>query len=365
MTYRFALMGLSAFALAACGGGDTSSTSSDSDTAASTTSANAFSRDKLKIVGSSTVYPFATTVAENFGNSSRFSAPIVESTGSGGGLKLFCAGVGEEHPDITNASRRIKQSEVDLCASNGVNDIVEMKIGFDGIVLANSRTAEPVELTLSDVYLALAKDVPTEDGTGFRPNPYTNWSEINPALPDLEIEVLGPPPTSGTRDAFVELAMEGGCKMFPMVAALKDSDKDAYKARCHALREDGFFKEAGEQDNLIIQKLNSNPDAFGIFGYSFLDQNRDTIQAASINGQAPTFDAIAAGDYPVARSLYVYIKGEHADMAPGLAEFANEFVSDRAAGEEGYLSDKGLIPLPAADRATVAADVAAMRPMKM
>ena len=362
--YRSTLLALSALTLAACGSGDNTPASSDTKAAAPAAS-DAFSRDKLKIVGSSTVYPFSTTVAENFGNSSRFSAPIVESTGSGGGLKLFCAGVGEDTPDITNASRRIKSSEVELCAENGINQIVEMKIGYDGIVLANSRATDAVEFTLSDVFLALAKDVPTEDGTGFRPNPYTKWSEINPALPDREIEVLGPPPTSGTRDAFVELAMEGGCKMFPMIAELKNTDKDAYKARCHAMREDGLFKEAGEQDNLIIQKLNSNPNAFGIFGYSFLDQNRDSIQAAKINGVAPSFDDIASGDYPVARSLFVYLKGEHAGKAPGLKEFAMEFVSERAAGEEGYLSDKGLIPLPSADRAKIAADVANMTPMKM
>ena len=365
MKLRTALLALSATALAACGSSETATVETEGVTVDPAVNANAFSRDRLRIVGSSTVYPFSTTVAENFGNSTRFNAPIVESTGSGGGLKLFCAGVGEEHPDITNASRRIKQSEVDLCASNGVDDIVEMKIGYDGIVLANSRESDPVELTLADVYLALAKDVPTEDGTGFRPNPYTKWSEVNAALPDLEIDVLGPPPTSGTRDAFVELAMEGGCKQFPMVAALKDSDGDAFKARCHALREDGLFKEAGEQDNLIIQKLRANPNAFGIFGYSFLDQNRDTIQAASINGVKPSFDKIADGDYPVARSLYVYLKGEHADMAPGLKEFASEFISDRAAGDEGYLADKGLIPLPAGERTTVASDVTAMRRMKM
>jgi len=365
MIYRSVLLALGAFSLAACGGDKPSTSSTETQSANSAAVSGAFSRDKLTIVGSSTVYPFSTTVAENFGNSSRFSAPIVESTGSGGGLKLFCAGVGEDTPDITNASRRIKSSEVELCAENGVNDIVEMKIGYDGIVLANSRESVHVDFTLAEVYLALAKDVPTEDGTAFRPNPYTNWSQINPALPDREIEVLGPPPTSGTRDAFVELAMEGGCKMFPMVAELKNTDKDAYKARCHAMREDGLFKEAGEQDNLIIQKLNSNPNAFGIFGYSFLDQNRDSIQAAKINGVEPSFDDISSGEYPVARSLYVYLKGEHADKAPGLKEFATEFVSDRAAGEEGYLSDKGLIPLSPADRAAIAADIANMTPMKM
>ena len=365
MKLRTALLALSATAIAACGSGSDTETVTVTD--ATTTNAavdGAFSRDRLRIVGSSTVYPFSTTVAENFGNSTNFNAPIVESTGSGGGLKLFCAGVGEDHPDITNASRRIKSSEVDLCASNGVNDIVEMKIGYDGIVLANSRDNDPLQISLAELYQALAKDVPDGNG-GFMPNPNTNWSDINSALPNKPIEVLGPPPTSGTRDAFVELAMEGGCEMFPDVAALADTDKDAFKARCHTMREDAAFTEAGEQDNLIIQKLKANPNSYGIFGYSFLDQNRDTIHAASINGVEPTFDNIAEGDYPVARSLYVYLKGEHADKAPGLKEFATEFMSERAAGEEGYLADKGLIPLPAGERSAVAADVTAMNRMKM
>ena len=363
MTFRMLAMAASALALAACG--DAPSTTTDTDMpAASTADANTFGRQELRIVGSSTVYPFATTVAENFGQSTNFAAPIVESTGSGGGLKLFCAGVGENTPDITNASRRIKPSEIELCAENGVNEVVEMQVGYDGIVLASSRKSDPVQLTLSDVYLALAKDVPDGNG-GFMPNPNVNWSDINPALPNRKIEVLGPPPTSGTRDAFVELAMEGGCSMFPDVAALEKTDKDAFKARCHTLREDDGFTEAGEQDNLIIQKLNANPNAFGIFGYSFLDQNRDTIQAAQINGEEPTFEKIASGDYPVARSLYVYLKGEHAGMAPGLKEFATEFISGRAAGEDGYLADKGLIPLSEAERNRIAADVAAMKRVSM
>ena len=362
---RSILLGFSAAALlAACGASDDADTVAvETDVATETASAD-FDRDQLQIVGSSTVYPFATVVAENFGQTTNFKAPIVESTGSGGGLKLFCSGVGPNTPDITNASRRIKPSEIELCEENGVDGVVEMKIGYDGIVLANSRKGDPMELTLADVYLALAKDIPDGEG-GFKPNPYTMWNEVNSALPAREIEVLGPPPTSGTRDAFVELAMEGGCKMFPMVAALKDTDKDAYKARCHTIREDDAFVEAGENDNLIIKKLDTNPNAFGIFGYSYLDQNKDAIQAATMNGQSPTFEAISSGEYPVARSLFVYIKPQHVGLAPGLMEFAQEFSSDRAAGEYGYLADKGLIPLPAADRQQVATDVAALKPVKL
>ena len=238
-----------------------------------------YTRDRITIVGSSTVFPFATTVAERFGKIMDFKTPVVESTGSGGGLKLFCSGVGESHPDIANASRRIKKSEVDKCASNGVSEIVEVKIGYDGIVLANSRKSDPYRLTLKDVFLALAKNVPDGEGKT-KPNPYTMWSDVNPDLPNTRIEVLGPPPTSGTRDAFVELALEGGCKKFDWVKALKKQDKSAYKALCHTIREDGAFVEAGENDNLIVKKLDANPDALGIFGFSFLDQNADIVQGS-------------------------------------------------------------------------------------
>ena len=263
-----------ALALAACGGADTAPLSSDAASGASVDApASGFDRDSLRIVGSSTVYPFATTVAEAFGQSTGHPSPIVESTGSGGGLKLFCEGVGADTPDIANASRRIKESEVALCARNGVENIVEMKIGYDGIVFANARSAEPLDLNLRELYLALARDVPDDSG-GFEPNPNTLWSDVDPRLPERPIEVLGPPPTSGTRDAFVELAMEGGCETFPEVAALKSADEETFKARCHTLREDDAFTEAGEQDNLVISKLGANPNAFGIFGYGFLEIGR-------------------------------------------------------------------------------------------
>jgi len=304
----------------------------------------AIARDQISIVGSSTVFPFSTTVAERFGKNTEFKTPVVESTGSGGGLKLFCSGIGERTPDITNASRRIKASEVELCAKNGVADIVEVKIGFDGIVLANSRAGGVMEITRKDIFLALAKDVPDGEGKT-KPNPYKTWADVNAKLPATKIEVLGPPPTSGTRDAFVELAMEGGCKKFDWVKALKKSDKSAYKTLCHTIREDGAFVEAGENDNLIVQKLEVNPNAFGIFGYSFLDQNSDKMQGSLIGGVEPTFENIADGAYPISRSLFFYVKKAHIGVVPGIEAYLSEFISEDAAGEDGYLADKGLIPM--------------------
>ncbi|RXJ71852.1 phosphate ABC transporter substrate-binding protein [Veronia nyctiphanis] len=308
--------------------------------------AHAASRDYISIVGSSTVYPFATVVAERFGRTSSFAVPKIESTGSGGGLKLFCAGVGENTPDITNASRKIKSSEVELCAKNGVNDIVEIKIGYDGIAFANSKKSEQFNVELKDIFTALAKVVPDANGN-LIPNPNKTWKDVNPSLPATKIEVLGPPPTSGTRDAFVELAMEGGCKKYPELAALKKQDKKKYKAVCHGIREDGAFIEAGENDNLIVQKLDANPQAFGIFGFSFLDQNSDKVQGSKIAGVAPSFNAIGDGSYPVSRSLYFYVKKAHQNVVPGLKEYVTSFTSEDAIGDEGYLTDRGLIPLAA------------------
>ncbi len=308
-------------------------------------------RDYINIVGSSTVYPFATVVAEQFGKSTSFKTPKIESTGSGGGLKLFCAGVGVEHPDIANASRRIKQSEFDRCAQNGVKEIIEVKIGYDGIVLANSKKTEPFKLTRKDIFLALAKDVPDpKGGEKLIPNPYKTWKDVNPELPDKAIEVLGPPPTSGTRDAFVELAMEGGAKSFAWVKAMKKKDKKAYKAICHTIREDGAYVEAGENDNLIVQKLEANPNALGIFGFSFLDQNLDKVQGSYVDAVEPTFENIAEGQYPVSRPLFFYVKKAHANVIPGIKEYLAEFTSNKAWGPEGYLSEKGLIPMPDTER---------------
>lgn len=321
-------------------------------------------RDQIRIVGSSTVFPFATAVAEDFGKTSSFKTPVVESTGSGGGLKLFCAGVGADHPDITNASRRIKSSEVKKCASNGISEITEVKIGFDGIVLANSKASSQLSLSLAQVFLATAKMVPGPDGDLIE-NPYKKWSDIDSSLPNAKIEVLGPPPTSGTRDAFAEIAMEGGCKTFPAIKAMKQSDKKKYKAVCHGVREDGAYIEAGENDNLIVQKLEVNPSALGIFGFSFLDQNGDKLQGSVIGGVQPTFDAIASGKYPVARSLYFYVKNAHVGEIPGIKEYLAAFTDEKAWGDYGYLADKGLIPLPEAERASSGAAVRALTPLSM
>jgi phosphate transport system substrate-binding protein len=310
--------------------------------------AEAQARDQIRIVGSSTVFPFSTAVAEQFGQKSGLKTPVVESTGTGGGIKLFCAGVGENTPDITNASRQIKKSELEACAKNGVAEVTEVKIGFDGIVLANSKQGQPLALTQKDVWLALAKEVPV-DGK-LAPNPYTNWNEINPSLPAAKIEVLGPPPTSGTRDAFVELVMDSGCEGFPEIEALEG---DAKEVACRTIREDGAYIDAGENDNLIVQKLEANRNALGIFGYSFLDENRDRVQGAAIDGVAPTFEAIASQEYPVSRPLFIYVKGAHAGVVPGLEEYVREYVSERAIGEDGYLAEIGLIPLPPAELASV------------
>jgi phosphate transport system substrate-binding protein len=306
-------------------------------------------REQIRVVGSSTVYPFTTVVAEHFGKSSKFKTPVIESTGTGGGFKLFCSGVGDSYPDVSNASRAIKKSEIENCAKNGVVGITEVKIGYDGIVLANSKAAKPMNISLKHLYLALAKEIPVGEGK-FKPNSYKSWNEIDPALPAAKIEVLGPPPTSGTRDAFVELAMEGGCKSFDDIKALEKSDEKKFKALCHGVREDGAFVEAGENDMLIVKKLEQNKAAFGIFGFSFLDQNADKIQGTNIGGIAPTFENIAASKYPVSRPLFFYVKKAHAASVPGIKEFLTEFTSEKAWGENGYLADKGLIPMPKPER---------------
>jgi phosphate transport system substrate-binding protein len=341
-------------------------------------------RDYVSIVGSSTVYPFATTVAEQFGKSSKFSTPKVESTGSGGGLKLFCTGVGVSHPDITNASRRIKKSEYDKCQANGVKDIIEVKVGYDGIVIANSKKSPLMKLSRKDLFLALAKKVPGADGK-LIDNPYKTWKDVNASLPDTKIEVLGPPPTSGTRDAFAELAMEGGAKAFPDMKALRKAKGDAvnplmaklgipenafnkkgkkvFKLIAHSIREDGAYIEAGENDNLIVQKLEANPAALGIFGFSFLDQNEDKVQGSIIDGHAPTFEGISDGSYPVSRPLFFYVKKAHVTVIPGISGYLAEFTSDKAWGEEGYLTDKGMIPMPQEERTKFAADVQNLTPL--
>lgn len=327
---------------------------------------SAAARSHINIVGSSTVYPFSTVVAERFGRSTDFKTPKVESTGSGGGMKLFCQGVGSQHPDITNASRRIKKSEFDLCQNNGVKDIVEVLIGYDGIVIANSRKSAQMNISRKDIFLALAEQVPNPDGTEtLVSNPYKTWKDVNSKLPNIAIEVLGPPPTSGTRDAFAELALEGGCKKFSWIKAMKKKDKKAYKALCHTVREDGPYIEAGENDNLIVQKLNANPKALGVFGFSFLDQNIDQVQPSIVDGKEPTFETIANGSYPVSRPLYFYVKQAHVGVVPGIAEYLAEFTRERTWGDEGYLTEKGMIPLDEAKREKIASEVKSLKALSL
>ena len=308
-------------------------------------------RDQINVVGSSTVYPFSTVVAETFGNKTGIKVPKIESTGSGGGMKLFCKGLGTSHPDITNASRRIKKNEFNKCKENGI-DVVEIKVGYDGIVIANSKKAKLLNLTKRQIFLALAKQVPegNKEGGNLVDNPNKKWSDIDPNLPNKKIEVLGPPPTSGTRDAFNELAIEGGCKTFPKLKAIKKQDKKKYKAICRAVREDGAFIEAGENDNLIVQKLVENESAFGVFGFSFLIENEDKIQGSTVDGMAPTIETIADKSYGVSRPLYFYVKLAHVDVIPGIREFLEEYTSEDAWGPGGYLEERGMIPMPESER---------------
>ncbi len=314
----------------------------------------ASARDQLHIVGSSTVYPFSTTVAESLARQGVLTSPVVEATGTGGGIKLFCEGVGEATPDMVGASRKIKDSEVQTCAQNGVAKITEIPIGHDGIVIANSKAGPDFSITRAQLFLALAKNVP-QNGA-LVANPYRSWNQIDAALPNEKIEMLGPPPTSGTRDAFVELVMDHGCAAFPEIAAL---DADARKAACQQVREDGAYIDAGENDNLIVQKLDANPAAFGIFGYSFLEANADKLKGAAIEGVAPDYDSIANATYPVARELYVYVKDAHRTIITGIDAFVRELLSARAMGMDGYLADKGLVPFTDAERTRLEADILA------
>lgn len=301
----------------------------------------AMARDTISIVGSSTVYPFATVVAERFGTKTDFNTPKLESTGSGGGMKLFCQGIGTQHPDITNASRRMKSSEFELCQKNGVTDITEFRIGSDGIVIASSKEAENLDITLEQLFLALGSKVPV-DGEWVA-NPHEKWSDIDSSLPNKAIQVMGPPPTSGTRDSFNELALAAGCEELPEAANLS---KDEHKSICESVREDGAFIEAGENDNLIVQKLIGDTDMYGVFGYSFLEENADRLQAATLNGMVPTAEGIAADEYPVARSLFFYVKKAHVGVIPGMQEYVDEFTSNAAMGQNGYLKSVGLIVPP-------------------
>jgi len=307
------------------------------------------SRDQIKIVGSSTVYPFTTAVAEAFVNrdSSR-KAPVVESTGTGGGIKLFCAGIGSQHPDIVDASRRFKKSEYDSCQSNGVGEIEEIQIGIDGIAVAESKSGPKLKLSKKDLYLALAAN------PGGKANAAKTWKDVNPALPAVPIQVYGPPSTSGTRDAFVELIMTPGCKAAtPEVAAIEKSDKEKFEAQCNRIREDGVYVDKGENDNLIVQNLSTNPNAVGLFGYSYLEENADKLVGVPIEGITPTYDTIVGGTYPGARPLFLYVKKRHLKAVPGLTEFLNLYTEMWA--PKGELVKRGLIAAPDDIRAKSAA----------
>ncbi len=300
----------------------------------------AVARDQIRIVGSSTVFPFTQAVAEEFANATGMNAPVVESTGTGGGMKIFCGGVGEEHADITGASRAMKESEYQSCKENGVDSVTEVQIGFDGIAFANAKGGPALSVTKAQLFQALASEVEV-DGE-IVANPYTKWSEIDSSLPDAEITVFGPPPTSGTRDAWVELVMEEGCEAFTAIEALEDDRKDEV---CQRMRQDGPFIEAGENDNLIVQRLGADENAYGIFGFSFLYENLDTLKGVGVEGIEPTIDTIADGSYPVSRPLFFYIKNAHRGVIQGLDEFVMEYVSEASMGDGGYLTERGLIPL--------------------
>lgn len=308
--------------------------------------------EKIRIVGSSTVAPFSTTAAEQFGAISPHPAPIVETTGTGGGFKAFCRAIGPAEPSIVNASRQMKDSERAQCAEAGIIDPVRIKIGYDGIVLANRKAGPVLNLTKSQIFRALAANLPDQNG-GWTANPYRLWSDVDPALPEIRILVSGPPPTSGTRDAFVEIAMEGGARTFEALAALEQSDPDAFRARAHEIRNDGAWIDSGENDSTIINTLLRNDDSIGVLGYSFLEQNLDRIKAATVGDTQPTFENIISGEYEVSRSMYFYVKREHLPLVPGLAEFVEEFTQEDAWGPDGYLADKGLIPLLPEERASV------------
>lgn len=322
----------------------------------------AAARDQIRIVGSSTVYPFTTVVAEQLGKTAGVKTPVVESTGTGGGMKLFCDGVGVQFPDATNASRRMKAGEFELCQKNGVKDIMELMIGYDGLTLAFSKKNPPMSLTRGQVFLALAKNVPGPDGK-LIPNPYKTWNQIDPSLPNRPIEVLGPPPTSGTRDSFHELVLEPGAEQIPAMKALKAADRKAFDAAWKSIREDGVYVEAGENDNVIVQKLEANPGAIGIFGYSFLEENVSKVQGVKLDGVEPNEETISTLKYPAAREMFVYVKKAHIGVVPGLDKFAQEFVSNRAAGDGGYLEKKGLVPVPKDRLANSQANVANLKVM--
>lgn len=354
MRFTTLLLAASAVALTACG----QQTSGKAD---GQVSGGGGARNQVWAAGSSTVFPFATRVAETVARTTGGTAAKVESLGTGGGIKLFCSGTGASYPDIATASRAMKKSEWDACQAAGVTDIVELKVGFDGIVLANAKASPTFDISREQIYRALAAELP--QGAAFAPNTAATWSAVAPGLPNQRILAYGPPPTSGTRDAFVELAMEKGAEKVPALAALKKSNEDQFKEKAHTLRRDGAWVDAGENDNAIVQTLEKTPNALGVFGYSFLENNMDKVKAATVEGVAPSFETISNGSYPLSRSLYIYVKKANVGVTPGLREYVNAFVSDAAAGRGGYLQQRGLIALPEAEHATVKATAQALTPM--
>ncbi len=345
MTRKIFTASLAALALAGCGQDGGNGGSGGGGT-----------RQQIRIVGSSTVYPFTTAVAERFAQANPgFKAPIVESTGTGAGMKLFCGGVGTQFPDIENASRRIKKSEFEDCAKNGVRNIVEVQVGIDGLAFIAAKNAPAIALTLEDVYEALAAN------PYGKPNTAKTWKDVNPALPAVAIQVYGPPPTSGTRDALAEMILEKGCDKNPAMKALKKADEDKYKDICTKVREDGAYVEAGENDNLMVQKVNANPGAVGVMGYSYLEENLDKVRGLTLGGVAPTYETISNFDYPGARPLYIYVKGEHLNVVPGLKEFLLEYA--RGWMPNGYLQDRGLVPAPDDIRGQAAQAIQTARPL--
>jgi phosphate transport system substrate-binding protein len=351
----FALAAASLLALGACGQGNSGASSSASSPSGP--------RDRVAVVGSSTVFPFSSAAAEKFSSSGRFKTPRVESTGTGGGFAIFCRGTGADLPDIANASRKIKKSEFETCAKNGVTDIVEVKLGYDGIVLASSKSGPKMSVTKYELYQALAKELFDPATKAFVPNPNKTWNQINPALPNIKIDVMGPPPTSGTRDAFVELVMEKGAVGSADMKALKESNEDEFKKRATTLREDGAWKDSGENDNLIVQALSRSPEQFGVFGFSSFEENMDRLQEAAIDGVQATTDNIISGEYGASRSLYFYVKKASVGVVPGVQEFAAELVSEPAAGVRGYLRGRGMVPLKEEERAASASAVQALTVM--
>ncbi|HKT86497.1 MAG TPA: substrate-binding domain-containing protein [Novosphingobium sp.] len=331
---------VSALALSACGGSGGS---------------GAGARDQIKAVGSSTVYPFATAVAEAYAKGTGAKSPVIESTGTGAGMKLFCAGVGAQHPDIENASRRMKKSEYELCQKNGVTDIVEIQVGIDGIAFGEAANGPGMKLTPTDIYKALAAN------PFGKPNTAKTWKDVNPSLPDEPILVYGPPSTSGTRDALKELILEAGCKSDPAMEELKKTDEDKYKAVCQDIREDGPYVDAGENDNLIVQKISQNTKALGIFGYSYLEENAGTLKGVPLNGVNPTYDTIANFTYPGARPLYIYVKKQHLGPIKGLQAYVQEW--PKHWGADGDLKKKGMVVAPDDVRAKNADLIAKMTPL--